>query len=118
MRVHHIALRTRDVPRLQSFYREVLGFTPVARRDEGAPSVWLAMGDAVLMLECVECNDEPAPPVGTRELVAFAVDDLTPWRARLERAGVTIQDATAFTLYLRDPDGRRVGLSTYAFDRA
>ena len=32
---------------------------------------------------------------------------------RLREAGVAIEDRTAFTLYVRDPDGRRVGLSSY-----
>ena len=31
----------------------------------------------------------------------------------LARAGVAVEAATEFTLYVRDPDGRRVGLSSY-----
>jgi len=34
----------------------------------------------------------------------------------LQAAGVRIEDRTAYTLYLRDPDGHRVGLSVYRFD--
>ncbi len=49
------------------------------------------------------------------ELVAFAIDDLPSWRRKLAEAGVVIEAETVHTLYVRDPDGRRVGLSTYAF---
>ncbi len=59
--------------------------------------------------------DEPAVPPGSLELVAFAIDeDEKPaWRARLAARGVVLEAETAFTLYFRDPDGRRVGVSHY-----
>ena len=50
---------------------------------------------------------------GTGHLLAFAVDDLGEWERRLDAAGLAIEDRTAHTLYVRDPDGHRVGLSTY-----
>jgi catechol 2,3-dioxygenase-like lactoylglutathione lyase family enzyme len=112
VRIHHVALRTPDVARLERFYAGALGLS-VVRRDDARGSVWLALGPAadpggaVLMLERAEPG-EPAVPAGSHELVAFAVDDLAPWRSR-----VAVEAETAHTLYFRDPDGRRVGLSTY-----
>jgi catechol 2,3-dioxygenase-like lactoylglutathione lyase family enzyme len=41
------------------------------------------------------------------------VAETAAWEARLGAAGVTIDDRTAATLYVRDPDGHRVGLSVY-----
>ena len=112
MRIHHIALRTRDLPRLEAFYARVLGLV-VTRRD-GERSVWLRSGDAIVMLELAG-QDEPAVPAGTRELVAFAIE--TEERAERERAladrGIAIEARTDFTLYFRDPDGRRLALSCY-----
>lgn len=64
------------------------------------------------MLERADSN-EPKPPRRSKELVAFAVDDKERWRARLGLAGIPIEDETAHTLYFRDPDGRRVAVSTY-----
>jgi glyoxylase I family protein len=107
VRIHHVALRTTDLPRLERFYGDVLGFA-VLRRDEARGSVWLEAGDAVLMLERAGPG-EPAVPPGSMELVAFAVDDKEPWRAR-----VAAEAETAHTLYFRDPDGRRVAVSSYA----
>ena len=112
MRIHHVALRTVDLERLERFYAGVLGLR-VVRRDYARGSVWLALGlgpdaaAAVLMLERA-APGEPPIPWGSKELVAFAVDDLGPWRAR-----VAVEAETAHTLYFRDPDGRRVAVSTY-----
>ena len=112
MRIHHVALRTPNVPRLERFYAGVLGLR-VLRRDEVRGSVWLEAGDAIVMIEPA-APGEPAVPAGTMELVAFAVDDKEAWRARIERSGGTLEAESAFTLYFRDPDGRRVAVSTFA----
>jgi catechol 2,3-dioxygenase-like lactoylglutathione lyase family enzyme len=112
MRVHHLAFRTQDLAQLERFYTDVLGLT-IARRDEGR-SVWLKAGGTVLMLEQAE-HGEPAVREGTRELVAFGIDeaDKERWRRTLTVNGVGVEGETGFTLYFRDPDGRRVALSHY-----
>jgi len=110
VRIHHVALRTLDLPALERFYRDVLGFTE-ERRDDTRGSVWLEAGGAVLMLERADAR-EPTVPPGSMELVAFAVDDKEAWRSRVE-----VEAETAHTLYFRDPDGRRLAVSSYPFDR-
>jgi catechol 2,3-dioxygenase-like lactoylglutathione lyase family enzyme len=114
LRIHHIALRARDTSRTERFYVSVLGLE-VRRRDPERGSVWLRAGDVVLMIERMEAG-EPAPADGSMDLVAFAVNDREAWRARLAEAGVSVEAETPNTLYFRDPDGRRVGVSVYAFD--
>jgi catechol 2,3-dioxygenase-like lactoylglutathione lyase family enzyme len=112
MRVHHLAFRTRDLARLERFYTDLLGLH-VARRDEER-SVWLKAGATLVMLEQAG-QDEPGVEAGTKELVAFAIEqaDADRWRRTLAAAGVAIEDETGFTFYFRDPDGRRVALSHY-----
>jgi catechol 2,3-dioxygenase-like lactoylglutathione lyase family enzyme len=120
LRIHHLALRTRDPARIARFYGDVLGL-PIARRDETRGSVWLEATGVVLMIEPADAS-EPAPNEGTRELLAFAIDpasphpDLPAWRARLGEANVPIEAETPFTLYFRDPEGRRLAVSAFAFD--
>ncbi len=109
--IHHLALRTRDLARLEEFYARVFAF-PVRKRDDGRGSVWLDAEGVILMLERADVGEPVAPP-GTRDLMAFAIDDRDEWRARLTAAGVVIEDETPHTLYFRDPDGRRLGVSTY-----
>jgi catechol 2,3-dioxygenase-like lactoylglutathione lyase family enzyme len=113
MRVHHLAFRTRDLPGLERFYTDVLGLT-ITRRD-GERSVWLRAGGTILMLEAAETG-EPPVPAGSKDLVAFGIEapDVDRWRRVLAAAAVAIEAETAFTLYFRDPDGRRVALSHYA----
>lgn len=112
MRVHHLAFRTPDLERLERFYAGVLGLD-VLRRTPGR-SVWLDLAGTILMLEQQE-PIEPAVHPATKELVCFSIDahDGRAFAERLEAAGTPIEERTAFTLYFRDPDGRRLGASAY-----
>jgi glyoxylase I family protein len=114
MRVHHLAFRTRRLAELEAFYVEVLNLT-VLRRDQGR-SVWLAAGETVLMLEPAG-EDEPSPPRSSLELVAFAMSrsEQGALEQELGRRKIAIESRTRFTVYFRDPDGRRIGVSSYAF---
>lgn len=112
MRIHHLALRTDDLARLERFYAGVLGLA-VTRR-QGERSVWLDAGGAILMLEQREAG-EPRPDRASMEMVAFEVP---PTRAAelaraLALAGHAEEGRTGSTIYVRDPDGRRLGLSAY-----
>lgn len=113
MRVHHVAFRTHDLPRLERFYVDVLGLTVKTRL--GQRSVWLVAGDAILMLEKA-APDEPKIPQGSMEFFAFAVTEAQkiPLVDRLLALGVSIEHRTEYTVYFRDPDGRRVGLSSFS----
>jgi catechol 2,3-dioxygenase-like lactoylglutathione lyase family enzyme len=115
VRIHHLALRVRDLERAAAFYAG-LGLAEVRRLEgeHGLRAVWLAAGSTVLMLER-ELRGGPDGE-GSGHLLAFAVDDLGAWEARLAAAGVAVVDRTESTLYVRDPDGHRVGLSVFAFD--
>jgi glyoxylase I family protein len=112
-RIHHIAMRTRDLVELERFYVAVVGMK-VLRRDDARGSVWLDASGSVLMLERA-AEGEPTISGRTHDLIAFAVDELAAWRKRLARAGVAIEAESAHTLYFRDPDGRRVAVSDYVF---
>jgi catechol-2,3-dioxygenase len=112
MEIHHVALRTRDVEALASFYVDVVGLE--ATPNAGGDSVWLRAGRAVVMLERA-APGEPLPPAGAMDFLAFATTaaDKRALVSRLARAQITVEAETAHTLYFRDPDGRRVGASSY-----
>ena len=110
--LHHLAFRTVDVASLADFYRELFGFEFV--RDTRPRSVWLGLdGNAVLMIEaCAVGETRPAP--GTMDLVAFRADERIRDDVRRKALERDCYDGeTEFTVYLRDPDGRRIGVSTY-----
>ncbi|MCK6547707.1 VOC family protein [Myxococcota bacterium] len=131
--IHHLALKTSDVERLAAFYTGVLGLTELRRftNDRGVRSIWLALGTSILMIERSDAacagtsgplsdgtGDPKArfihdPPGLHLAALSMAPADRAAWRARFEGAGLGIVHETAYTLYVLDPDGNRVGLSSY-----
>lgn len=124
MNLHHLALRVADPVRSARFYGEALGLDVVAEHvgeDGAVRSVWLALGDAVLMLERDIKLHGPSDlmelpgPTGSGHVLVVAVAELAAAEARIRAAGAEVADRTAYTLYFRDPDGHRVGVSVYGF---
>jgi glyoxylase I family protein len=124
---HHLAIQVRDLPLCERFYREVLGLRVLRRwpAEDGAGvdrSVWLVRDDAeaasFLALERVADGPTAAedPARATRpglHLVALRIERgaRAMWEGRVATAGAPVESRTAFTLYVRDPEGNRVGLS-------
>jgi catechol 2,3-dioxygenase-like lactoylglutathione lyase family enzyme len=116
VRVHHLALRVADCERSLDFYGRLLGLPEARRASEGGVlrAVWLRAGGVVLMLE--RSLRGAGAAAGSGHLLALAVDDLAAWERRLAEAGVVVDDRTAHTLYVRDPDGHRVGLTVFGLE--
>ncbi len=117
---HHLAIQVRDVEKVTTFYREVLGFSELKRhhRSDGTlRSVWVEVpGGGFLALEEVSGEPEPGPFRHERPglfLLAFRISAAGRARAveALGRAGVAVEHETRWTVYVRDPEGNRVALS-------
>jgi glyoxylase I family protein len=116
--VHHVAIKVVDLPRAEVFYCGLLGL-PVLRRwpmDDGRErSLWLDLGGgAFLALERADADAEPKDEVAAgMHLLALKIDagDRAAWVGKLAAANVPVYQQTAHTLYVRDPEGNRVGLS-------
>jgi catechol 2,3-dioxygenase-like lactoylglutathione lyase family enzyme len=121
MNVHHLAVAVRDLGRAEAFYGGVLGLLVQKRwaDDAGAPrSIWLDLGGGAFLAVEVAAPDLPARPA--RDLpgwhcvaLGIARDERDAWRSRLAAAGHPVERESAFTLYVRDPEGNLVGLSHY-----
>ena len=122
--LHHLAIQCADLGACERFYREVLGLEVLRRwpREGGGDrSVWLAVGDGFLALERA---DEPAPDLPWRDgraglhLVALRIapGERHRWESRLAELGVPVVHRTRWTIYVRDPEGNRVGLSHHPYD--
>jgi glyoxylase I family protein len=122
---HHLAVQARDVERVASFYREILGFPERARhhRPDGAlRSIWLEVpGGGFLAVEhcvgqIVEEGFRTSRPGWL--LLALRIDREERGRVRqaLGEAGVGVEHETRWTLYVRDPEGNRIGLSHHPSD--
>lgn len=110
--IHHVQLcidpgREADA---RAFYITLLGLTeidkPAVLKARGG--FWLQVGDRQLHV-----NDEPGPR-SKRAHVAYEVDDLDGWRARLSAAGFEVKTGEDIPGYrrfeLRDPFGNRLEL--------
>jgi len=113
--LHHVALRVADLERSAAFYTGLVGLQEAERLFDGdrLRAIWLRAGDVVLMLE--RQLRGAGPGEGSAHLLAFRVSGLEGWAERLAAAGIRLDDRTAHTLYFRDPDGHRVGLSDHSF---
>lgn len=130
---HHLALQAHDTEALAAFYRDVLGLTEQAvhRREDGSVrAVWLSLGEGFLAVEAVEGQPLGAGPGGADRafkndrpgyhLLSLRIsrDDRAAILAELARAGVAVEHQSRWTVYFRDPEGNRVGLSHHPVDPA
>lgn len=120
--VHHIAVKTTRVEAIAAFYRDVLGLAERARHedDRGLRSLWLDAASTILMIERSEAGpSEDAPEFSSDppgfHLFAFAIgaDEHDAWREHFAAHAVPIVHTSRFTLYVTDPDGNRIGLSSH-----
>jgi catechol-2,3-dioxygenase len=119
-----VALKARDVGQLSAFYVNVLGLDEIRRfeDDGGLRAVWLHCGESVLMLERSEVaeggdsaeHDFFSDPPGLH-LIALTIvaKERERWRGRLEKHGFEVAHETSHTLYFRDPEGNRLGLTSW-----
>jgi catechol 2,3-dioxygenase-like lactoylglutathione lyase family enzyme len=117
--LHHIALRTNSPSELAAFYVRVCGLALWPDAPANASGIWLGAGSTVVMIETKSAS-EPDPASGTMDLLAFQAQqtDINAVLAFLVEQRVAAEASTAFTAYFRDPDGRRIALSTYPFATA
>lgn len=116
--VHHIAIKVVDFPPMERFYCDVLGLA-VQRRwpaaDGGDRSLWLDLGAGAFL--ALERASEPREALGEEEpgmhmlALRIARDERTAWLDRLAKASVCVYRQTDYTIYVKDPEGNRIGLS-------
>jgi catechol 2,3-dioxygenase-like lactoylglutathione lyase family enzyme len=117
--VHHIAIKVRDLARAERFFVQTLGLAVLrrwpAQDGSGERSLWLDLGaGAFLALERSSNEREPLVADGPGlHLFALRIEraERQAWIARLASAGVPLYEQTAFTIYCKDPEGNRIGLS-------
>jgi catechol 2,3-dioxygenase-like lactoylglutathione lyase family enzyme len=117
--IHHVAIQVRDLAAMEAFYGGVLGLGVLRRwqGEDGERSIWFDLGGAFLAIERVAGAPRPREGFYTDDLgihlVALAIQrgDRDSWEAHLTAAGHEIVHHTDYTLYVRDPEGNRVGLS-------
>jgi catechol 2,3-dioxygenase-like lactoylglutathione lyase family enzyme len=121
---HHLAIQVKDLAAAEHFYVDVLGLKVTKRwpSEDGRSerSIWLSVGsgDEFLALEACDADRPPTPfrdPHGGLHLLALRIEvqDRDFWEKRLAAKGVEIVHRTRWTIYVRDPEGNRLGLSHF-----
>ena len=118
-RLHHVALGARDIERVAAFYRDLLGLREVRRHHEPGGqlrSVWLDLDGPVLMIEHTGEPPRQVQGVGAGPFL-LALTCRAQERDMLEqslvRSGFPVESRTDHTIYVRDPEGNRVAVSSY-----
>jgi catechol 2,3-dioxygenase-like lactoylglutathione lyase family enzyme len=119
--VNHVAVTTRQVERSAAFYRDVLGFRPVARPNFDFNGAWLF--NYGLMIHIIENQQVPAlgtdGEIRTRDNhLALHSDDLARTEQLLREHGVAyrkteIKDRGIKQIFFCDPDGHHIEIGTY-----
>ncbi len=121
--IHHLAVQCFDLPAMARFYEKVLRLH-VERRwpaEDGTDrSVWLRSGNSVIALE--RCALTPVPDEWQSDepglhLLALEIawQNRDTWLKWLTHQEVPVVFESAWTIYVHDPEGNRVGLSHFPF---
>ena len=124
---HHLAVQVTDLAAAERFYHGVLGMPVIKRWSHedgraGERSLWLSAGPDTFV--ALELCAQPAPatdfkdPQARLHLFALRISasDRAAWEQKLGAAGIEIVHRSRWTIYVRDPDGNRIGLSHHPHD--
>jgi catechol 2,3-dioxygenase-like lactoylglutathione lyase family enzyme len=112
--LHHVALRTRDLPASEHFYTEVLGMLKVDRPQFDFPGAWLQMGQTMFHLMAGYAaegpNGESFEGSAAVDHLALKAQDFDAMRENFDRLNVAyrqndLQDFAIWQLFVDDPDG-------------
>jgi catechol 2,3-dioxygenase-like lactoylglutathione lyase family enzyme len=109
--IRHVALFARDMPKMEAFYRDVLGYVEEWRPSER--ELYMTRGSDNLALHATDT------PVGETRLdhvglLMSAPEDVDAWAAWLTASGVALDSTPrthrdgARSFYARDPEGNRL----------
>ncbi len=114
--INHLTLSIRDVDRSWNFYREVLGFRPVARWPKGA---YFLAGDLWVALVLDERTRSAALPEYTHVAFTVTQEDFAAQSRRIQDAGTRIWQENwteGDSLYFLDPDGHKLEIHASDLD--
>ncbi len=125
---HHIAVQVRDLALAETFYCGVLGLPMLKRwpaEGGGDRALWLDAGDGSFVAIERAAPDAALPSAdgfatgrAGWHVVALRIHtaDRVAWEQHLATHGVHIVHRSKWTLFIRDPEGNRLGLSHHPED--
>jgi catechol 2,3-dioxygenase-like lactoylglutathione lyase family enzyme len=119
--IDHVAITVSDLARSLAWYRDVLGLERRHEEDWGdVPTMVCAGETCVALFPAASTNPKPSPGNDTLSMrhVAFRVDreNFEAAQAQFREAGIEFESADhgiAHSVYVHDPDGHRIEITTY-----
>lgn len=110
MKLHHIALKVKELSLCEKFYHDVLKM-PLAKQEKSnaGRAVWFQLSETILMIE----REETTKPNESLVALEISADEKESWKKRLQANGVKIEKETPYSLYFSDPEGNKLALSHY-----
>lgn len=108
--LHHASIRVADLGRSAAFYEGLIGLARIERPDLGFPGVWYGVGAGQLHLIERAPLGMKIDPTGPH--FAIEVADLDEARRQLAAAGCEVLDPGGSQLWVLDPDGYTVEITT------
>jgi len=109
--INHVSFCVPELEPALRFYRDILGFEPIARPSMGIDGAWLQAGSAQIHLIVAPAGaDVGTAPGRTNPLAnhtAFAIDDYLKTRDQLVSNGLAVLEAGAERgqMWVSDPAG-------------
>jgi len=119
-RLDHVALTVRDLEKSVAWYRDVLGLEPFTVESWGGEPVFVMAADrsfGIALFRAEESDERPPAPLRVLH-IAFGTDrkGFEAAQETLRAKGVTFRSAdhdVSESIYLRDPDGHVLEITTY-----
>lgn len=108
--LHHTSIRVTDLERSRAFYEGIIRLAPIDRPDLGVPGKWYGIGAGQLHLIASEALPMAIDP--TNPHFAIEVADLDEARRELGESGLEVLDPGGDQLWVLDPDGYTVELTS------
>jgi hypothetical protein len=112
--IHHIAITSNIPERLSQFYEELPGLMKIQENRENGiiRSVWFAIHNSKSIL-MIERGENKAPYTLVFDLLYFFSVNKNKIISEMKNIIPLVESKTEFTFYFRDPDGNRLGYSSY-----
>ena len=116
MKLHHLAFRCNDYQRVSLFYKNLFKLKEIFSQQEY--SVWLKGSDDLVFMFEKAAPEEARPESNNHELICFyaKTNEKKAMIDELKSQNIEIESQTEKTIYFRDPENRKIGISDFNFD--